>query len=321
VAVFKCAGRRVLDAADAPYCAYEAPSRWLGPCPGCGRLFDCDRVGAAKSKIRKTAASIAQKPVYHPTGERGFDEVVGGGLVPGVVYLLGGKRGLGKSSILLSTLNGYSREGRIGLYANGEEDEAGAGRTVERMNAQSEHIEVMAGEEACDAYEVVTRAEETRARLIVLDSLMVTTVSDSKGAEGSIEQCKAVAHVLTSHCKRTRASAIVVCHMNSSDDLAGGSTVQHLGDVILRLDPYFDWCDLEADDDCHCGSGKKYKRCHRDEDEQKLVDADPDETPYRRLSCDGKNRVGPVNVKSYYEMTDEGLLREWRKKSRLEIVR
>ena len=298
--VFKCAGKDRLHADGQPYCDYESPLRWIGPCPGCGKLYNCVPFGFTAEKAKTTLASVAKATEYHKTGVGEFDRVVGGGLVKGSTVLFGGEKGAGKTSLLLMLADAVARDGRRVLYASGEQNAADVGRYAHRLGIANEHVELMGN--ACDAYEIVERAEDVRPFLLILDSLQVMTCSDVKGDEGSTVQGIAVTNLVTAHCKRTHQCAIMVNHLSKSGEFAGSETVGHLVDTVLVLGHKL----LEPEDE----SLKEFPRRFRPggEDHDKL----------RVLSVE-KNRNGESFLESFWEMTPEGL-KVVAKKSKLEVV-
>ena len=298
MAVFKCSGNKRIDDDGNPYCTYEAKVKWRGPCPGCGRLYDITRFGAVSpaKPARVTAASLAEAPPieYIPTGVENFDKAIGGGLVKGSTILFGGSRGVGKSSLLMAVADGVATAKSKVLYASGEQSSAAVGQIVQRMGVKNDYIEVMGTEgDACDAYAVIARAEELKPRLIIIDSLHVMTLDDIDGGEGSPSQVVGVTNYVTAHCQRSGQCSIVVAHMNGQGDLAGGQTVQHLVETLLMLDREYDY----------------------DEDGATL-----EGEPLRALFTYEKNRNGPVGVRTHFEMSETGLLKPVRPKTKLFTV-
>lgn len=298
MAIFKCSGNKRRDDEGNPICIYEAKAKWTGRCPGCGRLYDITRFGTdgPVKAARVTAATLAEAPPveYMSTGIENFDKVIGGGLVKGSNILFGGSRGVGKSSLLMAVADGIAQGRKKVLYASGEQSSAAVGQIVQRMGVKNENIEIMGTEaNACDAYAIITRAEELKPALIVIDSLQVTTVDDCEGSEGSPSQIVAVTNLVTSHCQRSGQCSILVSHMNSQGDFAGGQTLQHLVETLLMLDREY-----EYDEDGATVEGE----------------------PLRALFTYEKNRNGQVGVRSHFEMSETGLLRPVRAKTKLFTV-
>lgn len=294
MAVYRCAGRKRFDEDGNPYCEHEAGARWTGACPGCGRLYDCEKVGSDKRAAnRVTAASAAQsKTEYVSTGRPEVDRVLGGGLVPGCTVLLGGTRGAGKSSLAMDVCDGVAKGARSALFASGEQNEDGVLAICRRMCVSNDRIGIMSN--ACDADDILRRVEQDKPFLLVVDSLQVVTCSDGKGAEGSIAQVDAVTNLVTAYCARNKICAILLCHVNKEGDLAGSETCQHLVDTITRIDKHVTFTESGEVDERTKGM--------------------------RVFEGYGKNRNGPDSERAFFEMTEEGLLRPARK-SKLILVR
>lgn len=254
---------------------------WKGPCPACHLRWDCQRVGAESAAESTLAALADQETRFIPTGVRGFDKVLGGGLAPGSTVLFGGRRGAGKSSLLVAVADGVATEHRKVLFASGEERAEDVGRIAKRLGATNPNIIVMGN--ATDADEVLERAEELGAALVVCDSLQVMTCSDVDAGEGSTAQGIAVANLVTGFCKRTSTSAIIVNHVTKTGEFSGSETVAHLVDTILQLEVVFD------------EDGRETKG---------------------RVLVSSKNRNGPSPEEASFMMTERGLVSS----SRLSLV-
>lgn len=289
MAVFRCGGQWVIDDYGNKACEYEAELSWRGSrCPGCGRYYDVRRVGAVVSKDkhkRWTAAELAEQAgdVIVPTGIADFDRVMNGGLALGCATLIGGSRGVGKTTLLMDVCDGVSRHtGRRVLYASAEETAPNVGRNIRRLGVTNAKIEIMGNEqqEANDIDTVLQRCKELKAVLCIFDSIQAMTVSDSKGNEGSGAQINAVANMINGFCKENDMAAIIITHLEKGGNFAGTESLQHYVDTLLRLDRHY-----EYDDD-------------GDQKEGESV---------RVLECYEKNRLGPTGGKAYFEMTERGL--------------
>ena len=297
--VYKCAGRKRVYPDETPYCSYEAPKRWLGPCPECGGRYDIEPFGFAGGKSKTTLASAAIATKYYPTGMDFLDRVLGGGLVKGATILFGGEKSAGKTTLLLMLADLVAKEtGKHVLYASGEQNATDIGQFAHRLGLANENVELIGN--ANDIYEVTERAEELKPFLIVGDSLQVLICSDVKGDEGSVSQGSAVTNVLTAHCKRTGQCAILVNHLSKSGEFAGSETVGHLVDVVMTLSKYI----IDPDED----DADDFPRRFKNEDALKL-----------RMITTEKNRYGESDVTEFLEMTAGGMV-PVRKKSKLSIV-
>lgn len=288
MSVYKCAGnKRINEDTNEPFCTYESPSRWRGRCPGCGRFYNIEKVGVEKQASRATLATLAtmKEPPRFSTGSAGFDEVLGGGLVPGMAAMISGPPGTGKSTLLIQTSSSVGSNKAV-VYASGEQTTDDIALIASRVGAGAEKVHVLGLEG--DIYKITEECENVRAKLLVLDSLQTAYADDAKGDEGSAEQCKAVTNYLTWWCKKHGCAAIIVAHINKDGDLAGPKAAEHLVDTVLELDP--------AKEFLEDGSVK------------------PGTENVVSLKS-GKNRFGASDLKAFFKMTAEGL-RPVKKKSK-----
>src|ERR1700749_2640485 len=127
MAVYRCAGRNRHDEEGNPYCMYEASKRWLGRCPGCGRLYDVLKVGVDKKPdaVRVTLGSLGEVKVKPriKTNIPSFDRVLNGGVPEGSTVIISGPPGVGKSTLLLMTADSTAVGNKIVTYIAGEQNQ------------------------------------------------------------------------------------------------------------------------------------------------------------------------------------------------------
>jgi len=171
-----------------------------------------------------------------------FDRVLGGGIVPGSVVLVGGDPGVGKSTLLLQVASRLVESGRGVLYVSGEESAAQIRLRAERL-AVCEHLSVM-GEadldrvlEAVSEGVVLPPAETTKpVEVIVIDSIQATYLPDLPSAPGSVLQVREGALALTRAAKTGSAAILLVGHMTKEGNLAGPRTLEHIVDAVLTME-------------------------------------------------------------------------------------
>ncbi len=307
--IYRCAGRR------RDVCSYSSTTRWKGRCPECGRLYDCEPYGKEEEEesIGDTLEALASKEtVYIPTGLVDFDRVIGGGLVRDTTIVIGGDRGLGKSSLLVTLAGCLADKGHKVLYASGEESAANVGKIAHRLGVTSNLVKVMGNVNHVE--DILDKVEDVKPLLFIVDSMqaIVCEDPDMKGAEGSISQGIAVSHMITAHCKNYKRCAIIVNHVTRSGTLMGSNSVDHMVDAVLG----FTGIDDEA----------------WEKEKQAKIELGEGSQGARLLYVDGKNRNGNVNEEALFEMTKEGLIlpakitkiepkNESSKKERLEAIR
>jgi DNA repair protein RadA/Sms len=172
-------------------------------------------------------------------GVREVDRVLGGGLVPGSLVLLGGEPGIGKSTLVLAlcgAIAGSDGVGRV-LYASGEESAAqlrlratrlglGAGGAADRIDILPE----------TSVERIVAAAESGTPALLVVDSIQTLSADDLEGPPGSVGQVRAAATRLQTLAKETAIPVVLVGHVTKDGTLAGPKTLEHLVDVVLTLE-------------------------------------------------------------------------------------
>ena len=148
------------------------------------------------------AASVKSKTVYIPTGIAGFDDVFGGGLVAGTVFLIGGFPGSGKSTLMCYVVDAVAKSKGCALYASAEESDEGVTRIAHRLGLVDDNVKVMGNQ--CSVEKVLAAAKKVHAFLTVFDSAQKFASDFVGGAPGSLVQCKAVGEVIAAHCRSTR---------------------------------------------------------------------------------------------------------------------
>src|SRR3954447_24358257 len=225
-------------------CAAEAP-RWMGQCPGCGEwntLAEEARGGAAAK--RPAAARAAVKPlrlaeVEAPQYARlttnigELDRILGGGLVPGSIVLIGGSPGIGKSTLTNMALGNLEGAGRRTLYVSGEESAAQIRLRAERLPGAALQVPVLA---ETDLETVLATLDQERPEVCVVDSVQTLHAGDLTGAAGSVGQVREVADRITRLAKRRDIAVLLVGHVTKEGALAGPRVLEHLVDCVLQFE-------------------------------------------------------------------------------------
>lgn len=224
-------------------CGYEAP-RWLGRCPQCGQWNSLVeepvvvRHGAGRSWTGESAPPVAitavaaQARPRFSTGSAEMDRVLGGGVVPGSLVLIGGDPGIGKSTLLLQVSGAVSREAPV-LYISGEESVHQIRMRAERLGALSPNLLVMAD---TDLDGILQRLGEVRPRLAVVDSIQTVYRPELSSAPGSVSQVRECAAELLRVAKSSGVAIFVVGHVTKGGELAGPRVLEHMVDTVLYLD-------------------------------------------------------------------------------------
>src|SRR3989440_4380989 len=218
-------------------CGYTA-GRWFGKCPGCnafGTLVE-EVVGGPTAKappqplLRLVDVEVSEAARI-PTGVGELDRVLGGGLVPASLVLVGGEPGVGKSTLLLTALAAMSRERRA-LLVTGEESVAQVKLRAERLGG-AERVEVLA-ETELDT--VCATLEAERPDVCVIDSVQTLYSGEVGSAPGSVAQVREAAARLMRAAKELGVATILVGHVTKDGAVAGPRVLEHLVDCVLQFE-------------------------------------------------------------------------------------
>jgi DNA repair protein RadA/Sms len=235
-------------------CGSEQP-RWFGRCPSCeawnslveevrkkeprrpGRLGGGPS-GAARSDLAGTPASDLGRMsggalARIETGLGEFDRVLGGGLVPGEVVLLGGDPGIGKSTLLLQVTAALVNSGVPILYVSGEESERQIHLRASRLGAVPEGLFVAA---ETDLELVLRHLEARKPAVAVIDSIQTLRYTELSSMPGSVAQVRECALALIDHAKKTGMAIVLVGHVTKDGLVAGPRTLEHMVDAVLYFE-------------------------------------------------------------------------------------
>src|SRR4051794_8375552 len=223
-------------------------ARWHGQCPGCGEwntlveeaVAAPARGGRASAgRAAPTARPVRLRDVEQPriarleTGIREFDRVLGGGLVPGSLVLLGGSPGIGKSTLTAMALGHLEGAGRRTLYVSGEESAAQISLRAARLPGRALDVPVLA---ETDLAAVIATLEAERPEVCVIDSVQTLHASELSGAPGSVGQVREVAGRIMDVAKRNGIAVLLVGHVTKEGSLAGPRVLEHLVDCVLQFE-------------------------------------------------------------------------------------
>jgi DNA repair protein RadA/Sms len=218
-------------------CGYSA-GRWFGKCPSCGEfgtLVEETSASAAGSRVAKAPLRLvdvkAEEAERIPTGVAELDRVLGGGLVPASLVLVGGEPGVGKSTLLLSALSSISAT-RPSLLITGEESPAQVKLRAERLGGAA-NVAILA-ETELDG--VCAALEQERPDVCVIDSVQTLYSSELGSAPGSVGQVREAAARLLRVAKESGVATILVGHVTKDGAVAGPRVLEHLVDCVLQFE-------------------------------------------------------------------------------------
>jgi DNA repair protein RadA/Sms len=169
----------------------------------------------------------------HSTGVSELDRVLGGGLVPGSVTLVGGEPGVGKSTLLLQVLAYQARQRGPVLYVSGEESKQQVRARAERLNALSPDLYLLS-ESSLPA--ILAAVEQVEPTLLVVDSIQTVEDPNIESAPGSVVQVRQCAHELVHKTKQGTMATMLVGHVTKEGGLAGPRVLEHVVDTVLSFE-------------------------------------------------------------------------------------
>ena len=231
-------------------CGHEHP-KWVGRCEACGEWNTVaeEPVAAAPASRRKGPGragrpdgggppsrlrDVADRPLERwRSGLDEFDFVLGGGIVPGSMTLIGGEPGIGKSTLLLQAAARLETVGRTVLYASGEESPEQLRLRADRLHEDAGAVHVM-GETSLER--ILDAARTLKADLVVLDSIQTVYTDTLESAPGNVAQVRECSGRLMRFAKETGVAAFVVGHVTRGGGIAGPKTLEHIVDTVLYFE-------------------------------------------------------------------------------------
>jgi DNA repair protein RadA/Sms len=213
--------------------------KWQGQCLHCSEWNTLERVDGARGPTRDSAPAavaatlMAAPPLARlPLGMEELDRVLGGGLVPGSVTLLGGEPGIGKSTLLLQVAAELAAGAPV-VYASGEESAAQIALRAQRLGLAAGQL-ALVNDNSLEA--VVALAREQRAALLVVDSIQALQREATEATAGSVAQLRECTAALVRFAKSSGTAAMIVGHVTKDGALAGPKLLEHLVDTVLYFE-------------------------------------------------------------------------------------
>ena len=213
--------------------------KWQGQCPLCGEWNSLEQGRAPGTRAAVPAAAVALSAGVRaaaaaerlPSGAGELDRVLGGGVVPGSVILLGGDPGIGKSTLLLQVAAAVAAARPV-LYASGEESVAQVSLRAERLGLAADGLGLVA---ETDLAAILALAAERRAAVLVIDSIQ-TVQSASGAAAGAVSQLRECTAELVRFAKSSGTAVVIVGHVTKEGTIAGPRLLEHLVDTVLYFE-------------------------------------------------------------------------------------
>jgi DNA repair protein RadA/Sms len=225
-------------------CGYQSP-RWLGKCPDCNQWNSLvEETTEASKHARGDIGGTRQDPFrlsQISTREEGrvlcgigeFDRVLGGGLVPGSVVLIGGDPGIGKSTLLLQAFAAFSQSGLTCLYVTGEESQRQVKIRAERLGITSDNLLILS---ETSLERILDQIKKSKPNVLVIDSVQTVYSSNLPSAPGSIGQVRECSGMIITLAKRSSLSTFLIGHVTKDGAIAGPRTLEHMVDTVLYFE-------------------------------------------------------------------------------------
>ena len=219
-------------------CGSQAP-KWLGQCPECGTWgslveeVPATSIAPAPNRIAATT-QISEvdsiRVLRRSTGVPGLDRVLGGGMVPGSITLLGGEPGIGKSTLLTEVAG---RLTGTALYLSGEESPSQVKLRADRLGSTREGF-LLAGTTSLE--ECLGAIREHMPELVIVDSIQTLASDQIDSPAGSVSQVRGCAAMLQSAIKGSDSSLVLVGHVTKEGSIAGPKVLEHLVDTVVTFE-------------------------------------------------------------------------------------
>lgn len=231
-------------------CGYES-AKWMGKCPGCGNwntlveevemtgagsnrhTFGFSRDQSFKSKPEKITAIESEKEPRVRTKMPEFNRVLGGGIVPGSLVLVGGDPGIGKSTLLLQISAQLAEKDMSVLYISGEESVRQTKLRADRLEIGSDNLYVLA---ETNLFDIAKQIEEIKPSFVVIDSIQTIFKEEVTSAPGSVSQVRECTGELMKIAKSNGIPIFIVGHVTKEGSIAGPRILEHMVDAVLYFE-------------------------------------------------------------------------------------
>lgn len=225
-------------------CGYSSHD-WMGRCPNCNEFDtftekpaeETDTAGSQSPGTSVESETLVDVSTHDQarfaTGISELDRVMGGGMVPGSVALIGGPPGIGKSTLLLQWAHAWNAERGPVLYVNGEESKQQVARRAGRIDCLSDDVEIIPVE---IIESLTTRIDEWKPSLVFIDSIQTVRSEESSGSPGSVSQLRAVTRELVNTAKKRNIPHVLVGHVTKEGKIGGPKRLEHMVDTVLYFD-------------------------------------------------------------------------------------
>ena len=229
-------------------CGFQTP-RWLGKCTGCGQWDTIIELSSEQIKfVMETKANslsqqnskaipiteVEQENIQRITsGSNELDLVLGGGIVPGSLTLIGGSPGIGKSTLLLKIAGNLAKQNRHVLYVSGEESAGQIKLRANRLDANHKELFLLA---EINLENIIVEIKSKSYRFVVIDSIQTLYSEDTPSAPGSVTQVRTITFELMRIAKSLNIPIFIIGHITKEGSIAGPRVLEHMVDTVLYFE-------------------------------------------------------------------------------------
>lgn len=224
-------------------CGQSSP-KWMGRCPACGEwetfVEEVQERGTSAKAISTASVHAVALPDVNadqaprrPTGINELDRVLGGGLVPGSIVLLGGDPGMGKSTLTLQLAANIGTSAGTALYVTGEESLHQIKQRADRLGVAASGV-VVASETSIER--IGALIEQVSPALVIVDSIQTMVTDQLESSAGSVAQVRECTALLTKIAKSSGIPTILIGHVTKDGLLAGPKVLEHMVDAVLQFE-------------------------------------------------------------------------------------
>ncbi len=225
-------------------CGYES-AKWYGKCPSCGQwntlveeVVSETPVSSAKQSFDLTLNAVSLNQISTTneprivTGIGELDRVLGGGIVKGSLVLLGGDPGIGKSTMMLQICQYLGKDLKV-LYVSGEESNRQIKLRADRLNVDTENLQIMA---ATDAQAICEYIKTSKPDVVIVDSIQTMSISELNSSPGSVTQVRETTNLFLRTAKNCDIPIFIIGHVNKDGAIAGPKVMEHIVDAVLYFE-------------------------------------------------------------------------------------
>lgn len=222
-------------------CGYKS-AKWLGKCPSCEEWDSFEELVVLGRKAislikQTTSVSVRLSDIQNDSSNRlqsgvnEFDRVLGGGIVPGSLILIGGDPGIGKSTLMLQICN--MKSNYSALYVTGEESLHQIKRRASRLKSLSNDLLILA---ETNLEQIISVIQNSETQIVIVDSIQSVNSSKVESTAGSIMQVRECASMLLQTAKQLNKAIIIVGHVTKDGYIAGPKLLEHMVDTVLQFE-------------------------------------------------------------------------------------